>query len=215
MRKSFAAAAVFQAVLFGGAAIGAVGSDVRVAHAQAVTISVGVLDEDKLAEGYKVYRDAIARVDEKAKQYDAQLSARAFLTGQDATTFDTLVSKTRAGNEIKTFTDLVAKGTSSSIDYTTLIAQAVKTPAETDRMKKLLKVQQDNGEKLRIKSDELYNKIKKEQEETDKTYTDRANEVIAAVAGRRKFSVIVRQRAVVWSDPKSDITVDVLADLNK
>jgi len=214
-KKSLAAAAVLQAVVFGGVGLSLMGSNSVVARAQAATLAVGVVDEDKLAEGYKEYRAAVERIDAKAKDLDSQLAARELLSTQDGAAFDVLVSKTRTGGDITRFNELVTKGTNNLIEYKRLIPLAVKTEVDKKRILALQELAKNNASTLRTKSDELYNAVKKEQEETDKRYTDQANNVIAQVAGQKGFVVVIRQRAVVWSDPKADITDAVLTNLNK
>ena len=214
-KKSLAAAAVLQAVVFGGVGLSLMGSNSVVARAQAATLAVGVVDEDKLAEGYKEYRAAVERIDAKAKDLDSQLAARELLSTQDGAAFDVLVSKTRTGGDITRFNELVTKGTNNLIEYKRLIPLAVKTEVDKKRILALQELAKNNASTLRTKSDELYNAVKKEQEETDKRYTDQANNVIAQVAGQKGFVVVIRQRAVVWSDHKADITDAVLTNLNK
>ncbi|HEX8834859.1 MAG TPA: OmpH family outer membrane protein [Abditibacteriaceae bacterium] len=185
------------------------------AHAQATPV-IGVVDEDKLAERYTAYRDAIAKLDKRAQELDSQLSARELLNDAEGKTFDELIVKaTRTPAEQTQLTNLVKIGTDRRAEYMGLLPKATRTDVENARVKSLETQARDNATKLRAISDQLYNDIKKVQEETDKTYTERANNVIAQVAADKKYVVVVRQRAVIWSAPASDITEEVLTRLNK
>jgi Skp family chaperone for outer membrane proteins len=100
-------------------------------------------------------------------------------------------------------------------EYMGLLPKAAKTDTENTRVKELEAVAKNNQAPFRKIYDELYNKIKKDQEETDQRYTKQANDVIAEIAASKKLALVVRQRAVVWSAPAIDITNDVLTRLNK
>jgi Skp family chaperone for outer membrane proteins len=193
---------------------------VQVAHAApaaaAQAYAFGVVDEDKLAEKYTAYRDAVAVLDKKAQNLDSQLAARELLTDDEGKSFDALILKpTRTAAEEDTLKKLVDAGTGRRAEYTGLLARATRTDVENARIKTLEDQAKANGPKLQGMSDGLYNDIKKEQEETDKTYTERANNTIALVAADKKLTLVVRQRAVIWYSPSVDITDEVLARLNK
>ena len=61
----------------------------RAAHAQ--TMTVGVVDEDKLAESYKAYQTAIAAVDTRAQGLDSKIPAREYLNETEGKAFDSII----------------------------------------------------------------------------------------------------------------------------
>ena len=185
------------------------------ANAQAAAL-VGVVDEDKLAEKYTAYRSAIEAIDKRAQALDTQLAARELLSDTQGTSFDTLiVSPTRTPAQETQLQTLIKAGQDLRAEYTGLIAKAARTPAEETRIKTLVGLASTNATKMRSLSDTLYNNIKKAQEETDKTFTDRANSVIGQVASDKKLLMVMRQRAIIWNAPSTDITEEVVARLNK
>ncbi|HEX8552894.1 MAG TPA: OmpH family outer membrane protein [Abditibacteriaceae bacterium] len=187
----------------------------RAAHAQAAPL-VGVVDEDKLAEKYTAYRSAIEALDKRAQGLDAQLAARELLADAQGTTFDTLIAKTtRTPAEETQFQNLIKSGNDLRAEYMGLLPKATRTATESARVKTLEDAARGNAGKLRTLSDSLYNDIKKQQEEIDKTYTDRANSVIGQVASDKKLLMVMRQRAIIWNAPSTDITEEVVTRLNK
>jgi Skp family chaperone for outer membrane proteins len=184
--------------------------------AQAQQVAIGVVDEDKLALGYEAYKKAAAALDKRVQDLDGQLESRQFMSQAEGQRFDTLVVKTsRAAADDQALQAAVDAGMKRRAEYSGLLPKAVKTATETARIKELEEVAKGNQASFRKIYDELYNKIKKDQEETDQKYTKMANDVIAKVASDKKLSLVVRQRAVVWSAPAIDITNDVLTRLNK
>jgi Skp family chaperone for outer membrane proteins len=193
---------------------GMMGAMGRVAQAQQVAI--GVVDEDKLAQGYEAYKKAAAVLDKRVQDLDAQLESRQFMNEAEGRQFDALVVKTaRGAGDDQALKSTVDAGMKRRAEYSGLLPKAVKTAAETARIKELEGVAKNNQAPFRKIYDELYNKIKKDQEDTDQKYTKQANDVIAQVAASKKLALVVRQRAVVWSAPAIDITNDVLTRLNK
>lgn len=187
----------------------------RVAQAQAAVPLIGVVDEDKLAEKYTAYRAAIEALDKRAQGLDQQLAARELLSDAQGTNFDTLSAKaTRTADEEKQLQDLIKTGNDVRAEYMGLLPNANRTEVQTKRVKEVEDRARANAPKLRALSDTLYNDIKKQQEETDKTFTDRANNVIGQVAADKKMLAVLRQRAVIWNAPATDITDEVVKRLN-
>jgi Skp family chaperone for outer membrane proteins len=179
-------------------------------------IGMGVIDEDRLAEGYTSYRAAAAQLDKQAEEVDNQLAARELMNETEGKTFDELALKPKRTPEENTrLAALIKSGNDRRTEYMGLLPIAQKTEQQNARIKVLEDLARSNAAKSRTISDQLYNDIKRQQEETDKNYTDRANNVIAQVAAEKKFVMIVRQRAIVWSNPANDITGEVLSRLNK
>jgi Skp family chaperone for outer membrane proteins len=177
---------------------------------------MGVIDEDRLAEGYTSYREAVAKLDKQAEEVDSQLAARELMNETEGKTFDELAVKAkRTPEEAAKFAALVKGGTDRRAEYMGLLPIAKKTEQQEARIKVLEDLARTNAAKSRAISDQMYSDIKKQQEETDKSFTDRANNVIAQVAADRKFSMVVRQRAIIWNNPATDITTEVLSRLNK
>lgn len=185
----------------------------RAAHAQ--TMQIGVVDEDKLAEGYKKYKDAVEAIDKRAQSLDGQIPAREYLSDEEGKQFDSLIvvsSPTTAQSaQLQT---IIKTGMDKRAAFMGLIGKSNRTPEETTRMKAMQDQAARNAPSLRTTSDALLAAIRQQQDETDKQYTDRANSVIAQVAADRKFGMVVRKKALVWSLPTIDITEEVLKRLN-
>lgn len=184
------------------------------AWAQAPT--VGVVDEDKLAEGYKQYKEAVDSLDKKAQLLDSQIPAREFLPDEDGKGFDGLILKpTRTADEQKKLETMVKSGLDRRAEFTMLIGKATRSEDETKKMKGLQDQMTKNGPAVRKISEDLMASIRSQQDSTDAEYTNRANQVVGQVAGEKKLSLVVRKRAVVWSADSIDITTEVLTKLNK
>jgi Skp family chaperone for outer membrane proteins len=185
----------------------------RVAHAQGVT--VGVVDEDKLADGYKKYKDAVEAIDKRAQALDSQIPARELLSDDEGKQFDTLIAlPTPTAAQTTQLQGLVKTGMDKRATYMGLVGKASRTDAETTQMKGMQDQMTKNGPALRSLSDNLLATIRTQQDDTDKQYTDRANSVVAQVAADKKFQLIVRKKALVWSTESIDITEEVLKRLN-
>ena len=63
-------------------------------------------------------------------------------------------------------------------------------------------------------SQNLLEAIRKQQDDVDKSYTDKANSVVQQVATEKKLYAVLRKKALVWSADSIDITNDVLKRLN-
>lgn len=186
------------------------------AQAQAQAAIVGTIDEDKLADDYSAYKKALDAIDARAKAIDSQLSARELLNDAEGKKFDDLIVKApRTAAEDGDLQGLVTTGANRRTEYLALIAKSNRTADEETKIKQFLGYSQGNDAALRLVSDKLFGKIKADQDEAEKKYTDQANSVIADIAKKRGFKVVVRKRALVWSDDAVDITKDVLAQLNK
>lgn len=185
----------------------------RIAHAQ--TVAIGVVDEDKLADGYKKYKDAVDAIDKRAQSLDSQIPAREYLSDEEGKQFDALIVKAApTPAETAQLDALIKSGMDKRASFMGLIGKSNRTPEETTQMKAMQDQAARNAPALRTTSDALLAAIRQQQDDTDKQYTDRANSVIAQVAGDRKFSMVVRKKALVWSLPTIDITDDVLKRLN-
>jgi Skp family chaperone for outer membrane proteins len=186
----------------------------RTAEAQAPNF--GVVDEDKLADSYTKYRDAVAKIDKRAQDLDSQLVGREMLAGADGQRFDTLILKdNRTEAENKELDALVKKGTDLRAELIGLMGTPTRSEAQTKRMTELQNIAKANQDALKRISDQLYENVKKLQEKTDKDYTEQANNVIAQIASEKKLLLVVRKRAVIWNADSIDITDEVLKRLNK
>jgi len=207
-KKSFAWVAALGLLLMAGGA----------AHAQAAAqpLLIGVVDEDKLADGFTKYKNAVDALDQKAQNLDKEIPAREFLTDAEGTSFDTLIMEPTLGtDDQKTLDGLVKSGMDRRATYMGLVGQAVRSDQEAANMKDLQDTMTKNGPALRKLSDDLLAAIRKQQDDTDAQYTTQANNVVAQVAQDRKLALVVRKRAVVWSTDSIDITAEVLDRLNK
>jgi Skp family chaperone for outer membrane proteins len=178
--------------------------------------TVGTLDEDKLADDYKAYKAALDEIDTRAKAIDRQLEARELLSPDEGKKFDELILKSgRNAAEDGDLQKLVTTGANRRTEYLALIAKTNRSAEEEGKIKQYLEYSKGNDASLRTTGDKLFGKIKQDQDEAEKKFTDQANNVIANVAKKRGLKVVVRKRALVWSDDAVDITKDVLAELNK
>lgn len=185
----------------------------RAAHAQ--NAAIGVVDEDKLADGYKKYKDAVDAIDKRAQSLDSQIPARELLSDEEGKSFDTLIALPNpTPAQSSQLTTLVKTGMDKRATYMGLVGKANRTDAETKEMKAMQDQMTKNGPALRTLSDTLLAAIRQQQDDTDKQYTDRANSVVAQVAADKKFVLIVRKKALVWSADSADITDEVLKRLN-
>jgi len=176
---------------------------------------IGVVDEDKLGEKYTAYRTEIEKLDKKAQAIDDQLAAREFLSDVQGASFDTLAVKaTRTPAEETQFKGLAKAGMDQRVEYMNLLPKSTRTDAETKKVKATEDQVRTNAAKSRALSDQLYSDLKKQQEDIDKTFTDKANNVIGQVAADRKMLAVLRQRVVIWNAPATDITDEVVKRLN-
>lgn len=177
---------------------------------------VGVVDEDKLAEGFKKYSDAVGAVDKLAQSLDSKIPAREFLPEAEGKRFDALMQKpTPAAADTKELDALVKTGLAGRAEYMALVGKADRSAAENTRMGALQTLMTRNGPALQELSQKLLTMIRTQQETVDKDYTNRANSVVGQVAAEKKLMLIVRKKALVWSADSVDITGEVLARLNK
>lgn len=216
LKKSFAGSIALGGIL-GLCMLGSVDGMARAQAAPApAAVNIAVVDEDKLLTGYKAYRDALEALDKKKQAIKAQLMAREFLSAEEATPFDTLFVKTgRSAAEDAQIKTLVDSGTAKRAEYSGLIAKATRTEVENTRIKALEDLAKGNAPKLDSIVTELNKSIDAEQQTTDKTYTDKATEVISQVANDKKITMVMHPLAVIWYSPTVDITEEVITRLNK
>ncbi|HVF09758.1 MAG TPA: hypothetical protein VNA16_03100, partial [Abditibacteriaceae bacterium] len=87
----------------------------QAAHAQP---AVGVIDEAKLGQEYKKYKDAMDANEKKADAVEGKLSARELLTEAEGKQFDELIlKKSPSAGENGTLDKLVAAGTARRAEY--------------------------------------------------------------------------------------------------
>jgi Skp family chaperone for outer membrane proteins len=186
----------------------------RPAAAQA--IPVGVVDEDKLADGYTKYKQAVDALDQRAKNLDGLLNSRELLTDAEGKRFDDLILKdTPTEAETKELNTLVEGGSGRRAEYVALQGKANRTDADNNRVKELIGQATVNASAVRNIQDKLYDQIKRTQEKVDQEHTSRANQVIQQVAADKKLALIWRKRAIIWNAASVDITSEVLSRLNK
>ena len=187
------------------------------AHAQPnANVSFGVVDEDKLADGYKTYKAAVDAVDQREQDLIAKLRSREFLTAEQGKTFDTIViveKQTEA--QKKQLADIVKIGLDNSAEYLSLNGKANRTEADNARLKTLTDMSTQNANAIRQLPNALAEIIRQQQNDVDKKYTDAANGVIQQVANDKKLQVIFRSQSLAWWSTTVDITDEVLKRLNK
>ena len=203
-----------KAMVMGALALVCVSGLVQSARAQAA-VTIGVVDEEKLGQSYKKYRDAVSEIEKRAQALDEQLASRLWLTAEEGKKFDELINKSnRSGAEEADLKNLVTSGKNRQDLYNGLVGKVNKNDEDKTQMKTIETQAETNKAGLQTLQDSLYAKMKKEQEDTDKSYTDNANKVIQQVAEKKNLSLVVRKVAVVWSAASIDITDDVLKQLN-
>ena len=186
-----------------------------VARAQALPSSVGVVDEEKLADGYKLYQTAIGDLDKRAQGLDAKIPAREYLDAGEGKAFDSIIVLDKLSPAQQTQLDgLVKTGTDRKAEFLGLIGKANRTPADDARLKELQDMASKNGPDLQRLSQNLLDAIRKQQDDVDKSYTDKANSVVIQVATEKKLNAVIRKKALVWSADNIDITEEVLKRLN-
>ena len=186
------------------------------AHAQAgAAMAIGVLDEDKLADGYTAYKNATDALDKRTSTLDSNIPAREYLSDVEGKAFDTLiVFPNPTAAQSAQLQALIKVGLDKRATFMGLIGKASKTPKDLTDIKALQEQSAKNQPLLRALSESLLASIRQQVDDTDKLYTDRANATVAAVAGEKKFSFVVRKKALVWSAPAIDITDEVIKRLN-
>jgi len=183
--------------------------------AQAQAITVGVIDEAKLGQEYKKYKEAMDANEKKADEVEGKLSARELLTEAEGKQFDEIIRKETPSAAEKTSLDnLVKSGTNRRAEYLGLVGQVSRTDAQTARMKALESDAQRNTAALQKLMDDIFNDLKKERAKIEQDNLDKASKVIADVASDRKLSMVISKRSVIWNAPALDITDAVLAKLN-
>ena len=183
---------------------------------QSLPTAIGVVDEDKLADGFKKYAEAVAAIDKRAQDLDAKIPAREFLSPDEGKNFDLLiVINTPIAAQATQLDTLVTTGIARRAEYLGLVGKAVRTEAETNRMQALQSYSTQNQPQLRQLSDQLLQLVRNQQDATDKLYTDKANGVVAQVALDRKLAMIIRKKALIYSSDAVDVTGEVLNRLNK
>ena len=186
-----------------------------VAQAQASAPTIGVVDEDKLADGFKAYQTAISDVDKRAQGLDAKIPAREYLNEGEGKVFDSLIVMPALSAAQQTQLDgLVKTGNDRKAEFLGLIGNANRTPDNNKRLSELQAIATKNSPDLQRLSQNLLEAIRKQQDDVDKSYTDKAQSVVIQVAAEKKLSIVIRKKAAVWSSDSIDITQDVLKRLN-
>ena len=183
---------------------------------QSPATAIGVVDEDKLADGFKKYANAVAAIDKRAQDLDAKIPSREFLSPDEGRSFDTLIVIAAPSAVQSTQLDtLVTTGATRRKEYLDLVGQAVRSDVQSNRMQVLQNYSTQNQPQLRQLSDQLLQLVRAQQDATDKQYTDQANGVVAQVAQDRKLAMIIRKKALIYSSDAVDVTGEVLNRLNK
>lgn len=183
---------------------------------QSPSTQIGVVDEDKLADGFKKYANAVAAIDKRAQDLDLKIQGREFLSADEGKNFDTLILRPTPSASESTQLDTIAKtGIARRQEYLGLVGKAVRADAESNRMQVLQSYSTQNQPQLRQLSDQLLQLVRTQQDTTDKQYTDQANGVVAQVAQDRKLAMIIRKKALIYSSDAVDVTSEVLNRLNK
>jgi Skp family chaperone for outer membrane proteins len=195
------------------------GSSLGTVRAQAQAsqpVTIAVVDEDKLADGFSKYQNAIKDLEKRSQGITGQLTARSLLNTDEAKDFDGIVAKPTLSQADQGKVDGYIKTSNDrNAEYMNLNGKVAKSDADNARIKELRDMAAANSDAVGALSDRLYAALKLQQDETDKQFTDQAKEAIVQVAKDRKFTMVVRSRGVIWNIASIDITDDVLKRLNK
>ena len=187
-----------------------------ISPARAQQIEVGIIDEDKLADGYTKYKDAVIALDKQVQELDGQLDSRELLNETEGKAFDQLITVAKRSDADNTaLQNLVKAGSGRRAEMLDLIGKAARTADDEKRLKALNDQSAVNSGVVRSIQDKLYDQIKQNQGKIDDQFTSRANEVISQVAADKKLTLVWRKRAIIWNAASVDITAAVLERLNK
>lgn len=185
------------------------------AHA-ADPVTVGVLDEIKLGDGYTKYRNAVDELNQRAKKLEEQLRAREVLDATEGAKFDEYISKaTLTEEETKAFDELIKLGLDRRKQYIDLSGKAERTEAESQLLKDVEANRKNNEAVLNRLEDGMFKDLQARERATDQEYIEKANLEVQKVAADKKLSVVLRKDAVAWFSPSVDITDEVLKRLNR
>ena len=189
---------------------------IKSARAADDSVKIGVLDENKLSDGYTKYQDAMKVIDDKAQSLDEQLKARDLLDNDEGAKFDLLIVKANRTPDEQTQLDaLIKSGNDRRAELLALSGKASRTDAETKRITELQTMLKSNGDAVQKLQDTLLKSLLDEKHATEKKYTDLANQIVIAVAKDKKLTIVLSKSAVVWNADNVDITDDVIKQVNK
>ncbi len=185
------------------------------AHA-ADPITVGVLDEIKLGEGYTKYRTAVEDLNQRAKKLEEQLRAREVLDATEGAKFDEYIGKaTLTPEETTAFEEVIKTGLDRRKRYVDLSGKAERTEEESALLKAVEANRKANEVALNKLEDGMFKDLQSRERTTDQEYIEKANLEVQKVAVDKKLLVVLRKDAVAWFSPSVDITEEVLKRLNR
>jgi Skp family chaperone for outer membrane proteins len=190
--------------------------NIKSAKAADDSVKIGVLDENKLSDGYTKFNDAMKVIDDKAQSLDEQLKARDLLNTDEGTKIDALIVKTsRTPAEQAQLDALIKSGNDRRAELLALSGKATRTDAETARITELQTTLKGNGDAVQKLQDALLKSLLNEKHATEKQYTDLANQTVIDVAKSKKLTIVLSKTAAVWNADSVDITDDVIKQVNK
>jgi hypothetical protein len=108
------------------------GTVVSPSAAQAQAVAIGVVDEDKLGDGYTKYKEAITKMQTRVRDLEDQLEARKLLNDTEGAQFETLIVKeNRSKTEEDSFKALVKSGLDRQNEFIRLNGTATRTEPTT------------------------------------------------------------------------------------
>ena len=177
--------------------------------------NIGILDEEKLGEGYPKYRAAVDELTQRAKKLEDQLRARAVLDAEGGKRFDELFAKpTLTEKETAELEGLIKSGIERGKQYIDLSGKAARTPDEDTFIKDVETSKKASELILTRMEDAMFQDLQARERATDKEYIDKANTEVQKVAADKKLVAVLRKDAVAWFAPSVDITDEVLKRLN-
>jgi Skp family chaperone for outer membrane proteins len=181
----------------------------------AQTQQIGVVDMDKLAQNYKRYTEADARVKAQIETLNTQLESRKLLDATEGARFDELIVKANRNKaEDDTLTALVKSGLDRNAELIGLNGKT-RTPEEDARLKVLNDQSAGNVEAFRKVSDKVFSDMQTLMKTQEDEITQQFKDTIAKVAADRKLLLVVDTQFALWNAPGADITDEVLKRLNK
>lgn len=179
-------------------------------------ITIGVLDEVKLGDGYTKYRNAVDELNQRAKKLEEQLRAREVLDATEGEKFDGLIGKaTLTPEETTDFDALIKLGLERRKQYIELAGKADRTEEENKLLKDVETNKKNSEAIVNRLEDGIFKDLQVRERTTDQEYIDKANLEVQKVAADKKLLVVLRKDAVAWSSPSVDITDEVLKRLNR
>jgi len=185
--------------------------------AAAAKSEVGVIEWDRVLEGYTAYKDAAQQQAQFQSAREKILQDRMqtrMLTEAELKEYNDL-RKQAAPTEAQTkrMQELAAISDTLDKELADLTALATRTPEQEKRMAELTKLRDDGQAAVTNLRAQLIKEVQDESTRLMQPLQDRLNKAIADVAAQNKLTVVLEKGSVLFGG--EDITDKVLAQVNK